>query len=991
MKEIPRSGKQLVDEMNGHRGNIPELLAWIAETEAILQDTFLKRFKGVVGQDTIERLIEQINAKVLLQKFHSAAQEFDRERLELRRANERLNTLLSSVPDDEDDVRCEIEHEKKIIKARQLELNRRSALEILINYGLLPNYAFPESGVRFHGSIYGKGLKSEDAPPPIQITRGAGVALRELAPSNFFYTHSRQFEIQQISLGSAKAQTLVEDKIICPACGLLRDTSTQKSDGTDACPQCGYSQPIDRGQYRHLLEFSRSEAVSYMENYDSMSSDRDFERKRERYKIIRSFDLTNERSSGAVGADNAAFGIEYRPSMILREINVGYSGQIPETVSFGPDQVASEIGFRVCADCGVVGKSNRPLEKNDHRRSCSGRRQHEKLEQQGKSGTPYTIQSIYLYRQLRSEVIRLLLPIVDNDDIDTLRACIYLGLRLRFQGDPAHILVVPQSMPPDSSGIVKRYLVLMDAVPGGTGYLKALYQEKDDMGRPAEGIIDIFKRAYDALTNCQCRRMQNKEDTDGCYRCIRTYHLQYNADSISRERGIQLMKCLIEAGEKRTEKSRLDEVKIDSLFGSVLEKKFVEKLKAWVELNTQSVWRETIIHGKMGYHFQIQGQNFSWSLELQPQLGVAHGVMRQCQPDFLLSADKQSIPPVAIFTDGYEYHCLPPNNRLCDDMAKRRAICESGNYLIWNITWNDLIEDTVTAQHSFHPLTESIFSKALESVYSKSKTLYADKKMTLNGFEQFIAFLEIPDISIWKKSVNLSLLTILLGAVAKRSVSGTTLKDVVSDWKYRSDSITINHDIAGDMIYSSDIVIDDDFFAFIKTESALQRLLNKTVLLARLPSAEEMVSQSNFKKRWRCFLAAINLMQFAEIFTFWATGEEKEGTMPDIPFEPLDSIPLEWVNVRNNVTSSLRAIVLRLHREHIQVPHTEYYNENVDEEACAEMAWSEVTPPISILDGEQSSFVEKWQKCGWKAITSDDIKIKGLEWLIEQLPTEMDG
>ena len=65
--------------------------------------------------------------------------------------------------------------------------------------------------------------------------------------------------------------------------------------------------------------------------------------------------------------------------------------------------------------------------------------------------------------------------------------------------------------------------------------------------------------------------------------------------------------------------------------------------------------------------------------------------MTPSQPDFLLQCDDVHIKPLAIFTDGFEYHCSP-NNRLADDLHKRRAILESGNYLVWSVTWDDLIK-----------------------------------------------------------------------------------------------------------------------------------------------------------------------------------------------------------------------------------------------------------------------------------------------------------
>lgn len=64
---------------------------------------------------------------------------------------------------------------------------------------------------------------------------------------------------------------------------------------------------LDKGQQRRFIEFSRSQALSYMEHYESLSADRSEERERERYQTIRSFDLTQDTPSGAVGDEKLPF------------------------------------------------------------------------------------------------------------------------------------------------------------------------------------------------------------------------------------------------------------------------------------------------------------------------------------------------------------------------------------------------------------------------------------------------------------------------------------------------------------------------------------------------------------------------------------------------------------------------------------------------------------------------------------------------------------
>ena len=56
--------------------------------------------------------------------------------------------------------------------------------------------------------------KRQQEHKPIEVTRPAGAALQELAPANHFYTHSRQFDIQQIAIGNHQ-QPIIDSWAIC--------------------------------------------------------------------------------------------------------------------------------------------------------------------------------------------------------------------------------------------------------------------------------------------------------------------------------------------------------------------------------------------------------------------------------------------------------------------------------------------------------------------------------------------------------------------------------------------------------------------------------------------------------------------------------------------------------------------------------------------------------------------------------------------------------
>ncbi|MEO1995586.1 MAG: Zn-binding domain-containing protein, partial [Planctomycetaceae bacterium] len=879
LTELPKSGKQLVEDMAKPEGNIPKMLQWITKNEADLRGLFLKRFHNDVQSDTRERFVIETSSDLLLQRMHLATGEFERMTRDLENARKRLRDQLAKLDEEEKEARLEIEQELRILQGRLMSLSRTTALEILTDNGLLPNYAFPERGVRFYGAIYNKHRKSDQEHKPIEITRPAGVALKELAPANHFYTHSRVFDIQQIAIGNPQ-DPLIFTWAICGACGHMRPKDElDKPEAQPACPQCGHDgdsdSQLDQGQHRKFIEFSRSQALSYMEHYDSLSGDRSDERNREYYQTIRSFDLTQDTPAGAVGDEGLPFGIEYRASVIMREVNVGYQGE-QGIVPFGVDQEAPEDGFRVCRDCGIVVTPGTSLDDTRHRRSCSRRRANDKRRQEGRNELPYNWEPVYLYRELKSEAIRLLLPIADDDDIDTLTACVHLGLRLRFEGNPAHLNVSPQIMPDPATGMKRYYVVLLDGVPGGTGYLKTLYQEKDGQNRDGEGIMQVLRLARNALETCVCRQMlqdPERQDTDGCYRCIRTYHLQYKSDTISRERGITLLNKLIAAGEKRVPQQALAAIKPNSLFGSMLEKKFVDLLESFVEQQNGS-WEQTIIRGNQGFRFSLPGVERLWELELQPTLGSAQGVSVQSQPDFILRTDDDRIKPVAIFTDGFQYHCHPVN-RLADDMNKRRSILESGKYHVWSVTWDDLNPENADHVMVCHAPVAQMLHQYASAAKGQGKIIPDARKMICNGLVQLKAFIAVPHAPGWAQLATFASYFPLQVLAAQRTVNAQELRAALSTWRPGAALPKVAAQENGDWVYNDRASLNQDLVSYITVGDAVSNRQNQVITLARLGDSEAETTGSDFSERWRRFLACLNLYQFTENFRFWAASESE--------------------------------------------------------------------------------------------------------------------
>mgnify|MGYP000855222625 CR=1 FL=1 len=989
LKEIPRSARDLIKDLQHPKGSFPEMLAWCTGEEDVLRRDFLNRFHPHVREDTRGRFMAETRTDMIFQRIRRVTDEFDRFVRDLENARKRLQEQLKALDPTEEDARKEIDQELVLMRGRIAGITSVSALELLTDHGLLPNYAFPERGVKFYGGVYNSHRGGTQEVKPIELSRPAGSALKELAPANYFYTHSREFEIQQIAVGNQQ-QPLLDKWAICGACGHMRLVKTLGEAGAvSACPQCGHDgdekSQTDQGQHRFFLEFPRSQAISFMEHYESLSADKSEERKREFYRVIRSFDQTIEAPSGAVGDDLLPFGVEYRTAMLMREVNVGYVNE-PVSVPFGPGQSAPDNGFLVCLDCGVVVKANGDREAVSHRRSCSARRKAEKLRQEGKAGDPFRWERVYIHRELRSEAIRLLLPLADDDDLDTLTACIYLGLRLRFEGNPAHLIVTPQVMPEPGAGLQKRYLIIMDAVPGGTGYLKTLYQEKDSSGREGEGIMSVLRLALDTLETCKCRKLipkEDEEDTDGCYRCIRSYHLQYTADRISRERGIRLLNSLIEAGERRVQKEALAEIKPDALFGSVLEKKFVEALKEYIE-ERKGDWDTTIIKGGQGYRFAVAGTSRLWELELQPKLGPAHGVMVPSQPDFLLRCSDESVIPVAIFTDGFEYHCHP-TNRLADDMKKRRAILESKGYHVWSITWDDVTTATPDHPMVFDPMTAQLVERYASTAGANGMKMPDARLLNRNGMEQLKAFISSPEEAGWSSIARFSLFLPLQMLAKERLVADTELQAALQAWRTGGGLVPFISEEGGVWSYNNRAVLTSDMVTCCHQDDLDANRQVNVHAFARLGDSETEVSGSDFRERWRRFLAYMNLFQFCPKFLMWTSSEAMNDQSPEFSLGAAVLLSPEWEKVRSFITSSLRTHIPALAKAGVPVPEIEFYLDGCEEEVFAELAWPSCVPPIALLAGGQTDYAADWIRCGWHAVTGSDLQENGASWLCDMI------
>lgn len=592
---------------------------------------------------------------------------------------------LKTHPDDssyEKQIK-ELEVEQRSIDNVIKDINNENTFGFMSREGLLPNYAFPEEGANLRVVLR---RKSEDNAEiegkwereTHEYSRAAGSAISEFAPGNTFYANGRHYPIDQIDLSSAEQ----EDWRLCPDCSHAELITPHTP--TKACPKCHSTGWADKEQQRKMLKLST--VISNADYNESMSDDSSDAREIAFFNkqllvevlpadVVRAFKVKSKTTD---------FGFEYVKKATLREINYGPSEAGTAQESSVAGEISVRRGFQVCKKCGKVQIGD----KENHSRFCDVNR--------GKISHEDAIEEcLFLYREFETEAIRMLIPETSAVDIsegivDSFNAAVLLGLKKKF-GNVDHLAMTVCEEPVPESGFRKRYLVIYDSVPGGTGYLKQL-------ARNGEEFMSILRLAYDAMRDCTCKDDPNR---DGCYRCLYAYRQTSSMGNISRKRAMEVLGAILDS-DGLEDVSCLDDVDVSNLFDSVLEKMFIDALAGAKDSSGKPVKCEReIVNGKPGFALSVG--KFVWEVEPQVELGSSQGVVVSCKPDFVLwpvALDTEdSRKPVAVFTDGFEYH----KNRIADDVLKREAICRSGRYRVWSLSYQD-VESAIKGAHGSYYL-----------------------------------------------------------------------------------------------------------------------------------------------------------------------------------------------------------------------------------------------------------------------------------------------
>ena len=252
-----------------------------------------------------------------------------------------------------------------------------------------------------------------------------------------------------------------------------------------------------------------------------------------------------------------------------------------------------------------------------------------------------------------------------------------------------------QSIPLPGKSIRQHFLILYDAVPGGTGYIRQFA----DGDRPRL-IFDVFETALKKLKACSCASDPTK---DGCYECLYRYRNQSSQGKISRQEAVKVLEELLPRRKHlvRVSGEATAGLSMASLIDSELEKQFILRLESYcaAEEGKGAHIEDATVRGYVkGWRMRLPGafrlgadqQLHEWEIVPQKDMGPNDGVLVPSRPDFvfypLASNGVVKAKPVAVFLDGWEYH----QTTIALDVIKRKALMEAG-YRVWSLGWDDVV------------------------------------------------------------------------------------------------------------------------------------------------------------------------------------------------------------------------------------------------------------------------------------------------------------
>ena len=840
---------------------INQFLDFVFENQKELFAAFVKVYDGQIETDLMESIKSSLKQGAFQQKLLGVFEDLRKEFFFLIKKEKEIEEYIEEKGlGKEDDERKLLEQEKKSLWQLKKSIELRQVIEHLTNEGILPNYAFPETGVTLSAHVYGfkpDGAEQEPVNKSYEIVRSAAGALKEYAPDNFFYSQGNKLEITGLNTYDWSGQkSSLTTMRFCSNCDHLEeDVKAEKG----SCPKCDH-ESWNSASNKH--KFAKLQAVkSINSRHKSALNDAKDDREQKNYRVSTHFNFNPNTIEGTWGMTKIPFGIEYVKDVELTQVNLGAGVPHSNHLTINQHEEVARHGFVTCKHCGKSTSKPREVQQFDNKKFHYGYCKHK--EEQYNNVPNDIFEEVFLYRSVRTEAIKIILPVQEflNEATQQMfKAGLQLGLKKYYKGNPDHVAFDFYSEYNKANDRFDRYLVMYDTVPGGTGYLQKLFDPKE--------FTILLEEAYKTIKNCACQH----SGKDGCYRCILSYGNQYIREDLSRESAEDLFGKIVRSAKDWEEINQgiSSLTKNGMIEESELELKFRYSLEKYANKREDEgyLFKEQKENGIYVYFLTLPIKNGKITYKITPQLnlGEVHGVSEDTRTDFYIKCiqlerngeiiedvdELMAFKEVAIYLDGYTYHASEKHMRFYKDLAIRDAINSTPNIKSWSLSWSDVL--IFEAENEENQIDELFVNK---NRYNKSikklKRIPAATKLnaglleTKNSIERLLWYLQNSNSSKTTSEIGLLALSFQEEFGAKAYSSTSTEKLLKGELNVEIEQPN------GDSYLLSDLTQANELFKL----KVLARLKDFDVLSKLEP---QQLSKIN-KEEWEIFLRLYSILK----------------------------------------------------------------------------------------------------------------------------------
>jgi DEAD/DEAH box helicase domain-containing protein len=332
-----------------------------------------------------------------------------------------------------------------------------------------------------------------------------------------------------------------------------------------------------------------------------------------------------------------------------------------------------------------------------------------------------------------------------------------------------------------------------------------------------------------------------------------------------------------------------------------------------------------------------------------------------------------NLRPVAVFTDGYAYHVCPNDaqSRLADDLHKRRATIDSGQFVLWSITWDDVKEFEDQTAFPLHLFASN--QRHFDHVARESRAPLSAKLMRENAVAQLLEYLAYPDRSVWQQTIFRLTVASLLPLRPPIEAGFLVALSAALQTQPRLPDLSIPAPAtAGHQLYG--ISEPHDLRLLIHTHEGALRDPQQISVTLRLDDGFNQRVENDFRTAWRQFLLLANLYQFLPGFVPVTTEYvEQFGRLPVEPVAATATGPLspDWQAAFAYVASACVDLLRVCQEAQLPAPIVGYELPNAAGRvaATAELAWEDRRVAIFLPDHAVER--ELFEQAGWQTFGSE--------------------